>query len=64
MNACDLLVAGAGPAGAAAAVTAARRGLDVILVHDPRPGLAWAGWRCYADQWYCCSDIERCGRYA
>ncbi|MEP9349407.1 tryptophan 7-halogenase [Xanthobacter sp. KR7-225] len=43
MSACDLLVAGAGPAGAAAAVTAARRGLDVILVHDPRPGLVWAG---------------------
>lgn len=43
MSACGLLVAGAGPAGAAAAATAARRGCDVILLHDPRPGHAWAG---------------------
>lgn len=43
MTACGLLVAGAGPAGAAAAITAARRGCDVILLHDPRPGHGWAG---------------------
>lgn len=37
---CDLLVAGAGPAGAAAAIAAAGRGLRVMLLHDAR-GSAW-----------------------
>jgi geranylgeranyl reductase family protein len=32
MSSCDLLVVGAGPAGCAAALTAARRGLDVMVV--------------------------------
>lgn len=36
----DLLVAGGGPAGWAAARACARRGLDVVLV-DPRPDRAW-----------------------
>lgn len=39
---CDLLVAGAGPAGAAAALAAARRGLKVLLLDAPRTG-AWPG---------------------
>ncbi|MFG1272749.1 NAD(P)/FAD-dependent oxidoreductase [Xanthobacter flavus] len=39
---CDLLVAGAGPAGAAAAIAAAGRGLRVMLLHDAR-GSAWPG---------------------
>jgi lycopene beta-cyclase len=36
----DLLVAGGGPAGWAAARACARRGLDVVLV-DPRPDRSW-----------------------
>lgn len=43
MSTCGLLVVGAGPAGAAAAATAAGRGCDVTLLHDPRRGQAWAG---------------------
>lgn len=39
---CDLLVAGAGPAGAAAAIAATGRGLNVVLLHDAR-GSAWPG---------------------
>lgn len=39
---CDLLIAGAGPAGAAAAIAAAVRGLRVVLLHDPR-ATAWPG---------------------
>jgi len=36
---CDLLIVGAGPAGLAAALTAGRAGVDVLLVDDdPRPG--------------------------
>jgi len=39
MNAVDLLIVGAGPAGMAAAVTARRHGLDVLVVDDqPTPG--------------------------
>ena len=41
---CDLLVVGAGPAGLAAAISAAQQGLQVLLVEEqPRPGgsLAW-----------------------
>lgn len=44
MEACDLLVAGAGPAGVAAAAEASRQGLRVILV-EPRPK---AGGQYYA----------------
>lgn len=32
MNSCDLLIVGGGPAGAAAAITAARSGLSVVLI--------------------------------
>jgi thioredoxin reductase len=39
MNRYDLLVVGAGPAGMAAAVTARRYGLEVLVVDDqPTPG--------------------------
>ena len=39
MSKVDLLVVGAGPAGMAAAVTARRFGLDVLVVDDqPAPG--------------------------
>jgi len=40
---CDLAVVGAGPGGCAAAVTAARRGLSVLLLHHPREGRPWPG---------------------
>lgn len=39
---CDLLVAGAGPAGSAAAIAAAGRGLRVVLLHDARSQV-WPG---------------------
>lgn len=39
---CDLLVAGAGPAGSAAAIAAAGGGLDVVLLHDARTQV-WPG---------------------
>lgn len=39
---CDLLVAGAGPAGAAAAIAASGRGLRVVLLHDARSQV-WPG---------------------
>ena len=39
MNATDLLIVGAGPAGMAAAVAARRSGLDVLVIDDqPAPG--------------------------
>ncbi len=39
---CDLLVVGSGPAGLSAALTAAKTGLDVLLVEqDPQPGGDW-----------------------
>lgn len=45
MNATDLLIVGAGPAGMAAAVTARRHGLSVLVVDDqPAPGgQIWRG---------------------
>ena len=39
----SIVVVGAGPAGCAFAVTAARGGHDVVLLHDDRRGKAWAG---------------------
>lgn len=39
----DVLVAGAGPAGSAAAVALARRGVRVLLVDGPRNHRHWAG---------------------
>jgi flavin-dependent dehydrogenase len=43
MRRCDVLIAGAGPAGCAVAMRTARAGLATILLHPRRPRAGWAG---------------------
>jgi|GEM_PF-893552 len=43
MTTCDVVVAGAGPAGAVAAGLLARAGLSVVLVDRPRSGVETIG---------------------
>jgi len=43
MRECEVLIVGAGPAGCATAMLAARGGLSTVLVDRPRPAQAWAG---------------------
>lgn len=43
MTGCDVLILGAGPAGCAAAIGAAKAGLATTLLHRPVRGRAWPG---------------------
>lgn len=39
----DVLICGGGPAGAAAALTLSRTGIDILLAHQPPPARVWVG---------------------
>ncbi|MEE9602829.1 MAG: FAD/NAD(P)-binding oxidoreductase, partial [Thermoguttaceae bacterium] len=59
---CDLLIVGAGPTGMAAAITAAEKGLDVLLVDEqPTPGgsLAWQAAHDSAAQDQCQARLKK-----
>ncbi len=43
MRDCDVLIVGAGPAGCATAMLAARSGLSTVVLDRPRPAQMWAG---------------------
>ncbi len=43
MRDCDVLIAGAGPAGCATAMLAARGGLSTVVLDRPQPAQSWAG---------------------